>query len=332
MKAEQFESLLASVADMTEAQLDELAAAVEQRRARTKALRLLEASRDLRRCIHCSSPVLVKNGHSQGLQRYRCRACLKTFNAASGTPLARLRHKERFYQQGECLAQGLTVREAAAEMDVAVSTAFRLRHRFLTAVVPHQPLHAAGLLEVDETYFAESLKGSRHLPRKARARGKSQATKKMPGSAEQQTSRDDKPFVPVLVGQVRGTHVVADHVLTEMNTAQATNALSTVVGPDTLLCIDGSSALRGAASELGVVAKSIAVTYDGRVLEGVYHVQTVNNYHARLKAWINGRLRGVATKYMPNYLAWMRMWEWFRDGVKPEHFIISGLCHQLFNT
>lgn len=29
--------------------------------------------------------------------------CLKTFNAASGTPLARLRHKERFYQQGECL-------------------------------------------------------------------------------------------------------------------------------------------------------------------------------------------------------------------------------------
>ncbi len=156
--------------------LDELVAAVEQRRARTKALRLLEATRDVRRCIHCNSAVLVKNGHSQGLQRYRCRACLRTFNAASGTPLAHLRHKARFYQQGECLAQGLTVREAAAAMDVAVSTAFRLRHRFLTAVVPHQPLHAAGLLEVDEMYIHESLKGSRHLPRKAHARGNSQAS------------------------------------------------------------------------------------------------------------------------------------------------------------
>jgi transposase-like protein len=315
MEAAQFEGLLASVADMSEAQLDELVAAVEQRRARTKALRLLEVTRDLRRCIHCNSPVLVKNGHSQGLQRYRCRACLRTFNAASGTPLAHLRHKERFYQQGECLAQGLTVREAAAAMDVAVSTAFRLRHRFLTAVVPHQPLHAAGLLEVDEMYLHESLKGSRHLPRKAHARGTSQA-----------------PCVPVLVGQVRGSHVVTDRLLTEMSAAQVSNALKTVVGPDTLLCTDGSATLRSAAAGLGVTAKSIAVTYDGRVQDGVYHVQTVNNYHARLKAWINGKLRGVATKYLPNYLAWMRMWEWFKDGIRPDHFIISGLGHQLINT
>lgn len=332
MEAAQFEGLLASVADMSEAQLDELVAAVEQRRARTKALRLLEATRDVRRCIHCNSPVVVKNGHSQGLQRYRCRACLKTFNAASGTPLAHLRHKERFYKQGECLAQGLTVREAAAEMDVAVSTAFRLRHRFLTAVVPHQPLHAAGLLEVDEMYIHESLKGSRHLPRKAHARGTSQATKKTPESGQDRDSRDDYSCVPVLVGQVRGSHVVTDRLLTEMSAAQVRDALKTVVGPDTLLCTDGSATLRSAAAGLGVTAKSIAVTYDGRVQDGVYHVQTVNNYHARLKAWINGRLRGVATKYLPNYLAWMRMWEWFKDGIKPDHFIISGLGHQLINT
>lgn len=104
MKAEQFKRLLTCVVGVTEAQLDEFATAVEQRRARTKTLRVLETARDLRRCIHCNSPVLVKNDHSQGLQRYRCRECLRTFNAASGTPLARLRHKERFYQQGERLA------------------------------------------------------------------------------------------------------------------------------------------------------------------------------------------------------------------------------------
>lgn len=32
-----------------------------------------------------------------------------------GTPLAGLHTKERFFEQGECLAQGMTVREAAAE-------------------------------------------------------------------------------------------------------------------------------------------------------------------------------------------------------------------------
>lgn len=39
-----------------------------------------------------------------------------------------------------------------------------------------------------------------------------------------------------------------------------------------------------------------------------------------------------AKEYMPNYLAWMRTWEWFKDqGVKPEHFVLSGLGQQLIN-
>jgi len=28
----------------------------------------------------------------------------------------------------------------------------------------------------------------------------------------------------------------------------------------------------------------------------------------------------------------MRLWEWFKEGVKPEHFVVSGLGKQLINT
>ncbi|MDD5326175.1 MAG: IS1595 family transposase, partial [Polaromonas sp.] len=35
---------------------------------------------------------------------------------------------------------------------------------------------------------------------------------------------------------------------------------------------------------------------------------------------------------LPNYLAWMRMRQWFKDGLRPEHFIISGVGRQLINT
>jgi hypothetical protein len=65
----------------------------------------------------------------------------------------------------------------------------------------------------------------------------------------------------------------------------------------TLLCTDGSGALRTAAAKLGVTSKSVAVGYDGRISEGVYHVQTVNNYHERFKTWVNRQLRGVSTKH-----------------------------------
>jgi hypothetical protein len=42
-------------------------------------------------------------------------------------------------------------------------------------------------------------------------------------------------------------------------------------------------------------------------------------------------MRGVATKYLDNYLGWMRMGEWFKDGAKPELFIVSGLGRQIIN-
>jgi len=34
-----------------------------------------------------------------------------------------------------------------------------------------------------------------------------------------------------------------------------------------------------------------------------WHIQNANARHSRLKAWIAG-FRGVATRYLPNYLAW----------------------------
>lgn len=80
-----------------------------------------------------------------------------------------------------------------------------------------------------------------------------------------------------------------------------------------------------------MTSKSIAVSYDGRVSEGVYHAQSVNSYHERLKSWTARELRGVSTKYLPNYLAWMRLSEWFKEGTKPEHFVVSGLGQQLIN-
>ena len=59
---------------------------------------------------------------------------------------------------------------------------------------------------------------------------------------------------------------------------------------------------------------------------------STNNHHERLKTWTNRKLRGMSTKCLPNYLTWMRVWEWFGDGAKPENFVLSGLGLQQINT
>ena len=57
----------------------------------------------------------------EGLRRYQCKGCGRTFNALSGTPLSGLHHKERWLSFGASLAKGETVKGSASRCDVAVS-------------------------------------------------------------------------------------------------------------------------------------------------------------------------------------------------------------------
>lgn len=90
-------------------------------------------------CPHCGSIKLNKWGMSAGLQRYRCKEpqCQKTFNALTKTPLARLRKRNLWSRYVECIAESKTIRQSARELGVAITTAFRWRHRFVS--LPPQP-------------------------------------------------------------------------------------------------------------------------------------------------------------------------------------------------
>ena len=121
----------------------------------------------------------------------------ETFNAATGTPLSGLHHKDKWLSFGACLADGLTVRASAERCGLAVNTALRWRHRFLAA----KDLKArklTGIVEADETYVLESRKGARNLERKARRRG---------GKASKRGLSDEQ--VPVLVVADRGGATVS---------------------------------------------------------------------------------------------------------------------------
>ena len=77
---------------------------------------------------------------------------------------------------------------------------------------------------------------------------------------------------------------------------------------DCLLVSDGNPSYHVFAREAGISHKAINLSIGRRVRrEGnaAYHVQHVNAYHGRLRQWML-RFRGVATKYLANYLAWFR--------------------------
>jgi transposase-like protein len=102
---------------------------------------------------HCGSRRIEGWGRERnGLPRSHCLDCQRTFNPLTGTPLARLRKKERWLGFAGALNHSLPVRKAAKACKVNKSTAFMWRHRFLKAQNQSKDQSLTGIAEVDEIF------------------------------------------------------------------------------------------------------------------------------------------------------------------------------------
>ena len=161
MSNDDFDFLLGLVDRLEVGQRERLKAALEAGGEEAAVIELLEKRLgDVRACPHCRRPEVVAWGRSHGLKRYRCKSCARTFNALTGTPLARLRKKACWLRFAACLSERATVRDAARHCAVAVTTSFRWRHRFLRAELARSD-ELSGIVEADETFLRLSFKGSR---------------------------------------------------------------------------------------------------------------------------------------------------------------------------
>lgn len=313
MKAIEFRTWMVTFDRMSRGQRDKLRERLQKKASGDKGAGLIEQSfAGQPACPHCACTELHRWGKSCGLQRYRCRCCKHTFNALTCTPLAGLRHKEKWLDYGLAMVQGLSIRKAAASCGIAKNTSFKWRHRFLRVPARQQPPQMSGIAEADETFFLESFKGQRHLPRAARKRGGKAA--KRGTSAEQ---------IPVLV--VRDRHgETADFVLQGVGVGQIEPVLKPLLNRDVLLCTDGAAAYKLVAQHAGIAHRPVNVAAGQRVVGGIYHIQNVNAYDSRLKQWMAG-FHGVATRYLENYLGWHRMLDRFGQSITPTVCLLSSI-------
>ena len=258
------------------------------------------------RCPHCDAP---KNcfgswGQSHGFKRYRCKSCGRTFNSLTGTALAHLRKREQWECFAQALIEGVSVRDAARRCQIDKNTAFLWRHRFLKYAAGHRATHEAGIVEADETFFLESFKGQRHLPRRPRHRG---------GVANKRSITAEQ--IPVLVVRDRSGQT-ADFQLSVLDAVHVCEKLEPLVDRDAILCTDSASVYAVFARTTGIAHRTINVRRGMRVVGGVFHIQNVNAYYSRLKSWMR-RFHGVATQYLENYLGWRRLIERYAHTISP---------------
>ena len=95
----------------------------------------------------------------------------------------------------------------------------------------HQATREDGIVDVDETFFLESFKGQRRLPRSAQHRG-----------GKRRTRGTGPDYIPVMVVQDRAAHH-AHFQLEKMNANAVIAALKPLISADAVLCSDGAGGM-----------------------------------------------------------------------------------------
>ena len=266
-----------------------------------------------RSCPHCQGNDVVLHGRDRnGRQRFKCRRCTKTYNITTGTPLARARKPEKWASYLDFMTEHKSVRKiVSAGIGVNHVTVWRWRHRFLTATVSDTAAVLSGVIEADVIHFPQSRKGSRR--RVARDQAEPPVGHVAPpGSRKLLMLRQQ---VPVLTALDNSNHVHQE-VLSSTRTIEA--VLLGRIESGSILC-SGNAGVFGAVADgacidhVTVTTRQSSLQHDANRGGSVTKMrlaqrglERVNEHHRHLKNLIDGRCRGVATRYLANYLGWNR--------------------------
>jgi transposase-like protein len=255
------------------------------------------------KCGHCGSLHYTKYGVRNDLQRYKCKKCKKTFNILTGTPLSRLRKKGRWLNYADCMSKGFTLQVSADEVGVDLTTSFRWRHSFLENANKLKPEKLNGIVEAVDSYFYYSEKGS-----------------SCPSSNSKEVIGKRAPKVYILTVRDRNGNtndeIIGDYMFTNIPDSQLMK-----ISKDVLLCSIQNDFYESISKKLDVVHAKLKHNEVKR--KKIIHIKNAYNFKEGLYDWIK-RFKGVATKYLSNYLAWYRELDEYNMEIPPRIVLLRA--------
>lgn len=254
-------------------------------------------------CIYCGGTHVVKNGkRKDGIQRYLCRDCHRSFIPSSDSITSRTRKSVSVWAAYlKCMIDQKTLKQSSDECHISMSTAFSWRHKILDTLSElTEKTYLTGVVEADETFFNVSYKGNHKksldfsMSRKAHKRGNDVHVKGL---------SSEKVCVPCAVNE-SGISYAKPGKLGKISSDCVTGILGKKIASHAILCTDKERAYLDLAGQNEL--HLIQMDTDCRMIsskERNYGIQRINAYHSRLKLFIRG-FHGVSTKHLGNYIVW----------------------------
>lgn len=268
-------------------------------------------------CPHCGSVHILKNGHRNGRQRFVCKDCRTTFGLTNNTILHQSKKDLAVWTLYiNCMMQKLPLRKTAKICRMNLATAFAWRHKVLDALTNMmEGIKLDGVVECDETYELVSFKGNHknsstfQMPRPSRKRG---------GTAEKRGLSQEQ--VCVTCGVNMG-HKSVGRIsnLGKPSCKELASVLDGHVEAGSVMVTDSHKGYCKLADQYGV--SHIRIPRKRHVANG-FNIQLVNYYHSELKRMIDIRFRGVATKYLNNYVVWHNLVNFANGGEEEKEMVM----------
>jgi transposase-like protein len=250
-------------------------------------------------CVHCGVPSSIRWGAFSGRQRYRCRACGRTFSDLTGTRLAHTKRLGRWPMALLLMEEAATLRRTALYAGIHPCTAFRWRHRVLGERHARTRSSFSHML----TYQVQAFPPHRH----------SRLGNTSRGGAPQLIQR----FLVAVGRQTR-------HARPELRfrwmgpepSQPSAGRLGELLGPwigrtCTLTVRGRHCAGARLARSLGILWQDESRAAGSRALSDTRLARAGGTEFRR---WLR-RFRGVAVRYAPNYLEWHLMVRENVDGI-----------------
>ena len=238
-------------------------------------------------CPNCHSNDIVKNGKQKGMQNYLCKHCGRQFRITTGTFVYRLQKPQLMLEYIRCMVAGKSLRACAREVGISLPTSFTWRHKILAALKNFDKnVNFFGIVETDELLMDYSEKGRKYS-----------SVKEM-----KQSIRKKPKKVAVIVatdrcGNILFRNTESKRVMRE----DIEKFLKGRITEDEVLCTGTKYAFRHIRKRK---VKHKEIVGAKKKKRGIYSTAIVKAKSEEFTKWIYSKFRGVATKYLQNYIMW----------------------------
>ena len=237
-------------------------------------------------CPRCRCEYVTKAGVHNGRQVYKCKNCKYQFRETAKSLVYHLHKYPLILDYLKCMLEGKSLRACASEVGISLPTSFRWRHKILSAIQGLEGgINFSGITEADELLLQYSEKGRRYKTLEEK----------------EQAMKTVHPNVAVLVMTDREGNLLFKHTgENKVQNSQIKEELKRRVSENNLICFKPNDEFKQAVMESP--SKKVMVRRKTKGL-AIYSVNVAEKKITNFLVWMM-RFRGVATKYLQNYLMW----------------------------